>query len=138
MIKKTITMLMLCLLPLIAQDDFLKGVRAEDLSLDRIEAVPAEIVEEIENMENTGMDYWSCTILSVAYSPDSTLIAELRADKPGGRIIGLLLVDSKTNTEKMIVDGIFEDLQWSPSGRYLFSTVHDLVSTILKQEKYKT
>ena len=116
MIKKTITIIMLSVLPLIAQEDFLAGVKAEDLMLDRIEPVPAEIAKEIEDRR---FDYWDEPILSVACSPDTALIAEARTEKPGGRVIGLWIIGSKTNTEKKIVEGIVDDLKWSPSGKYL-------------------
>ena len=116
MIKKITIMLVLGLIPLIAQEDFLKGVKAEDLMLDRIEAVPIEIVKEIEDK---GYHYWDSYILSYAYSPDSSLIAEERTEKPGGKIIGLWILDPKTNTERRIVEGLVEDFKWSPSSKYL-------------------
>ena len=119
MIKKTITMLMLCLLPLIAQEDFLKGVRAEDLSLDRIEAVPDEIIREIEDRD----DYWCIppAYSLTVYSLDSTLVAEvLRIEKPDGKKMttGLKIRNLKTKSEKFI-EGNVTDLRWSPSGKYL-------------------
>jgi len=125
MIKKTITILMLSLLPLIAQEDFLKGVKAENLMLDRVEAAPTEIVEEIENK---GLGYWDGPILTVIYSPDSMVIAEERFEKPGGRVSGLWIIDTKTNIENKIIDGIVEDLKWSPSGKYLSFIKMDYVS----------
>ena len=116
MIKKIIIMLGLCLIPLIAQEDFLVGVKAEDLMLDKIEAVPAEIIREIEDRD----DYWCIppAYSLTVYSLDSTLIAEVRLDVKS-RPIGLWLKNLKMDTEKMIVDGLIEDLKWSPSGKYL-------------------
>lgn len=116
MIKKIIIMLVLCLIPLIAQEDFLVGVKAEDLMLDKIEAVPAEIIREIEDRD----DYWCIppAYSLTVYSLDSTLIAEVRLDVKS-RPIGLWLKNLKMDTEKMIVDGLIEDLKWSPSGKYL-------------------
>lgn len=116
MIQKIMTIFILSILFLIAQEDFLKGVKAEGLMLDRIEAVPVEIVKEIEDK---GYHYWDSYILSYAYSPDSSLIAEERTEKPGGRIIGLWILDTNTNTERRIVEGLVEDFKWSPSGKYL-------------------
>lgn len=116
MFKKTTIILLCGLLPLIAQEDFLAGIGAEDLMLDRIEAVPQDIIEEIEDM---GSDYWNERILSVVCSPDTTLVAETRNEMPGGRVIGLWIVDSRTNIEKKVVEGAVDDLKWSPSSRYL-------------------
>jgi len=116
MIKKIITIMVVSILPLLAQEDFLEGVKAGDLMLDRIEAVPVETAKEIEN---SGFDYWFGPVLSVAYSPNTTLIAEERTEKPGGRIIGVWIVDSATNTEKRIIEGIAYDLKWSADGKFL-------------------
>jgi len=116
MFKKIAIILVLSLLRLIAQENFLKGVRAENLMLDRIELVPAEIAKEIEDR---GPNYWFEYFPSYVYSPDSLLIAEKRTEKPEGRTIGIWLLDARKETEKRIVHGIAYDLKWAPSGKYL-------------------
>jgi dipeptidyl aminopeptidase/acylaminoacyl peptidase len=118
MIKKAITILILTLSPLLTQD-FLEGVRAEDLMLDRIEPVPEAVAKEIED---ESVNYWFGKTLSTAYSHDSSIIAIERTEKPGGKVIGIWLVDSKTKTEKQIVEGITYDLKLSSDGKYLTFT----------------
>ncbi|MGQ9665633.1 MAG: TolB family protein [bacterium] len=71
--KNILIITMITTLPLFAQD-FLEGVRAEDLVLDRIEEVPAELAKEIDD---EGFDYWFGKTQFTVYSPDSSLIAEI-------------------------------------------------------------
>jgi dipeptidyl aminopeptidase/acylaminoacyl peptidase len=107
----------LFVLPLIAQADFLEGVTAKGLMLDRIETPPDSIVQAIGD---AGFDYWFGEIVHFAiYSPDSSKIAEERQEKPGGKTIGLWIVDPINGTEEQIVEGNVEGTTWSPSGRYL-------------------
>ena len=114
MIKKTITIIMLSVLPLIAQEDFLKGVRAEDLMLDRIEAVPAEVTIEIEDVYD---DYWFGPTLFTVYSPDSTVIAEVLIERSKSK--GIRIIDKITKTEKQIDKEHIEDIAVSADGNYL-------------------
>lgn len=131
MIKKTITIMMLSVLPLIAQEDFLAGVKAEDLMLDRIEAVPVEIVSETEGE----LDYWITPSNDIAYSPDSSYIAEERHEKPGGRAIGVWIIDTEKKVEKRITDKITASLEWSPSGKYLAFVQFELIPDTSLQGK---
>jgi len=114
MIKRTVTLLMVGLLPLIAQD-FLKGVRAEDLMLDKIAKVPVEMVKKIED---EGFDYWFGPTLFTVYSPDSTLIAELFVDSDRGSE-GIRITDRKTRNVKRIIEGNDEKIKWSADGKFL-------------------
>jgi Tol biopolymer transport system component len=117
--KNIIILTAISLLPLFAQEDFLKGVRAEDLMVDRIEKVPIEVVKALSNEWGViPLEYWSEIGFSPAYSPDSSFIAEVQFDKPGGTAIGLRIFDRKTNIEKNF-EMDCEDLKWSPSGKYL-------------------
>ncbi len=103
---------LIILLPLFAQE-FLEGVRVEDLELGRIEKVPIEVVKRIEEEK---MDYWSePSFLTFAYSPDSSVIA--KAEKIGKERY-LKIINAKTNAVK-IFEIDCEHLKWSPSGKYL-------------------
>ncbi|MGB9721908.1 MAG: TolB family protein [bacterium] len=118
--RYTISLTIISLLPLFAQEDFLKGVRAEDLMLERIEKVPAEVVKDLSNEWGViPLEYWSEIGFSPAYSPDSTLIAAECTKKPGGRITGLWILDRNTNTKMRVVEGLVEDFKWSSGSKYL-------------------
>lgn len=125
MIKGTITILMLSLLPLIAQEDFLKEVKAEDLMLDRIEAVPAEIIKEAEY---DGIDFWYGLTIFDPLSPDGSMIAEDRGD-------AIWLVDINTKNVRKIAKGVYEEIKWSATGDFLafieLLSVHDEIRNIV-------
>jgi hypothetical protein len=110
---------MLSLLPLIAQEDFLKGVKAENLMLDRIEAAPLEIIKEAEYDE---IDFWHGPTIFDPLSPDGSMIAE---DRDGA----IWLVDVNTNNVRQIAKGVYEDIKWSATGEFLafieLLSVHD-------------
>jgi len=112
MIRKAISILMLTLLPILAQD-FLKGVKAEDLMLDRIEAAPVNIVKEIEN----SYDNWFHPTLFTAYSADSSVTAAIIIDKSKSK--GIRIIDKITKTEKQIDKEHIEDIAVSADGNYL-------------------
>jgi Tol biopolymer transport system component len=112
MIKKAINILMLTLLPLLAQD-FLKGVKAEDLMLDRIEAAPVNIVKEIEN----SYDNWFHPTLFTAYSADSSVTAAIIIDKSKSK--GIRIIDKITKAEKRIDKEHIQDIAVSADGNYL-------------------
>ncbi len=113
--SRILAITLIILLPLFAQE-FLEGVRAEDLELERIEEIPVEMKTKIENEGDT---YWDGVILYSTYTKDSTLFAEVRFDKPGGKSTGVWLVDQKTKNEKQIVAGVVYNLKWSPDGKFL-------------------
>ena len=116
MAKCTTTLLMVSITYLLAQANFLQGIKAEDLMLDRIEKVSADVAEEIADK---GVDYWYGTTLNAAYSPDGLFYAEERTDKPGGKVIGVWIINSKTKEEKKVITGIVYDLKWSATGKFL-------------------
>ncbi|MEO0160978.1 MAG: hypothetical protein ABIL39_00380 [candidate division WOR-3 bacterium] len=115
--RHIIIIAIISLLPLFADEDFLKGVRAEDLMVERIEPPPDSILEEVTNLGFP--DYWYGKSLHSCYSLDSAFIAEARTEKPGGKVMGIWVMDIKRKTEKKIVDGIAYELKWSPSGKFL-------------------
>lgn len=100
-------------MPLFADEDFLKGVRAEDLMVERIEEAPSEMVKEIED---AGFDYWFGKTLFSVYSPDSLLLAEIVSNR--GLNNGIRLIYRKTKKEvKFIIGGY--NIHWSPNGKFL-------------------
>lgn len=113
MFKKATIVLLLGLLPLLAWGDFLDGVKAEDLMLDRIEAVPAQIASEVEK---EGFDYWLGKVSFTAHSPDGLMLAELVIER--SRSYGLRLIDTQTKQEELIVEGNVQNIRWSPDSRY--------------------
>jgi len=92
MIKKIATMLMLSLLPLIAQEDFLAGVKAEDLMLDRIEAPGAE---DTIGISNWGKFFFN--IANVQTSPDNKMRIVVMDD-------GIWVIDTENRVRKHIDD----------------------------------
>ncbi len=113
--RYTIILTIISLLPLFAQEDFLKGVRAEDLMVERIEEVPVDVVKRIEEEK---MDYWVPFFGRIVYSPDSSMMA---VAEDVGESRYLKIINSKTRDEK-VYEVDCEDLKWSPSGKYLAVT----------------
>jgi dipeptidyl aminopeptidase/acylaminoacyl peptidase len=117
MIQRIVAITSMFLLPLISSADFLAGVAAKDLMLDTIETPSDSIVQAIEDDYS---DYWFGEIVHFAiYSPDSSKIAEERQEKPGGKTIGLWIIDPIKDTDEQVVEGNVEGTTWSHSGQYL-------------------
>lgn len=109
MIQKIIAIFILSISFLIAQEDFLKGVKAEDLMLDRIEAAPLAIIKEAEHDE---IDFWYGSTIFDPLSPDGSMIVEDRDD-------AIWLVDVNTNSVRKIAKGVYEEIKWSATGEFL-------------------
>lgn len=116
MIKKTMIMIMLSLIPLIAQEDFLKGVRAEDLELRII--VPAShedlVDEDLRGVKD--ICFWFPGE-PIDYSPNKKQKAEIRTTRPF--FSELWIVNLTTGKERKVCEGCLEYVQWSPNGFYL-------------------
>lgn len=110
MVKKTITIIMLSISPLIAQD-FLKDVRAEDLSLDRIEVPPVE--------DTIGIGDWGRFFFNIQREPISPDGKSTAAVKTKGKYAnGIWITDLATRKEKQIDEyGMLP--QWSPDGQMI-------------------
>ncbi len=106
--RYTIILTIITLLPLFAQEDFLNGVRAQDLMLDKIE-VPA--VEDTIGIGNAGKFFYNTE--NNVVSPDSNLRAEVRTKK--GFVNGIWIVNLASGTGMQIDDrGVSP--KWSPDG----------------------
>lgn len=109
MVKKTVTTIILSLLPLIAQEDFLKGVKVQDLMLDRIVAPSVR--------DTIGINDWSKFFFNSenrSVSPNGKLIAEARTKS--GYVDGIWIFNTETGEEQQIDDrGLLP--KWSPDGQ---------------------
>lgn len=111
MIKKTITIIILSVLPLIAQEDFLKGVRSEDLSLDRIEA-PS--VEDTTGIGDRSRFFFNMQREPISPDGKSTVVVKTK----GKYANGIWLTNLATRKEKQIDEyGMLP--QWSPDGQMI-------------------
>ena len=111
MIKKIITMLMLCLLPLIAQEVFLAGVKAEDLMLDKIEAPSAE--------DTIGISDWSRFFFDIQREPINPDGKFTAAVKTKGRYADGIWVTNHLTREEKQIDKYGMLPQWSPDGQMI-------------------
>lgn len=106
MIKRTISVVILSLLLLIAQEDFLKGVKAEDLMLDRIEQ-PS--VEDTIGICDWGKYFFNISNLQI--SSDNKIKIEVLDDG--------IWVTNLENMEKKHIDDRGFMPQWSPIGDFI-------------------
>ncbi|MGB3342263.1 MAG: hypothetical protein WBB37_12385 [bacterium] len=124
MVKCTITLLTVSIGCLLAQENFLQGVRAEGLMLDRTDAITSEIKKEIEEK---GIDYWFLSTGDRIYSRDRTLIAEERKEKTSGKSLGLWVVDTKEKSETQITPSIVSSMEWSADNKYLAYVQYEFI-----------
>lgn len=99
-----------------AQQNFLDNANVDNLTIDRIQPVQTQAMNEIQNQ---GTDFWFSPILNKVYSNNNSFMAEVHTENKTGRVIGVWLVDTINKIEKKIMDGIVDNLKWSPSGEYL-------------------
>jgi Tol biopolymer transport system component len=108
MIKRTITLLMVSIGCLLAQDNFLQGVKAEDLMLDRIEA--PSVVDTVGINDRSKFFF---NIQREPVSPDGKFTAVVKTK--GKYANGIWLTNLATRKETHIDEyGMMP--QWSPSG----------------------
>jgi len=108
MIKKITTIIAVSILPLLAQG-FLEGVKAQDLTLDRIVAPSVE--------DTIGIRDWSKFFFKtskVQMNPNGDLSVEFWSD-------GIWVTDLKTNQRKKIDERGFTP-KWSPDGSLIAFT----------------
>jgi Tol biopolymer transport system component len=143
MIKKTITILILDLSLLIAQENFLKGVSAEDLILDRIVAPTIFISPDINfTLEDGSKGIWVTNLNSKEkkqiddrgftpkWSPDGNLIAFLKMEILEGQYIrghqlygeDELWVCKPTDEDKkrITTNTQVSEFLWSPDGKFIY------------------
>ncbi|MEO0127033.1 MAG: hypothetical protein ABIL44_04710 [candidate division WOR-3 bacterium] len=109
--RHIIIIAIISLLPLFADEDFLKGVRAEDLMLERIETPAAE--------DTVGISDWSKYFFNSqneAISFNGQLRAEVRTEGEFGD--GIYVTDLRTKEVKYIDDRC-EMPKWAPQGNLL-------------------
>lgn len=116
MIKSTLAVLLINIMYLSAQSNFLPGVRTEGLMLDRTDVITNEIKKEIEKK---GIDYWFLSTDDITYSVDRSFVAEERKKKISGRPLGLWILDTKSNIEIHITSNIISSMEWSVDNKYL-------------------
>jgi len=106
MSKKIITIMAVSILPLLAQEGFLEGVRAEDLMLDRIEAPGAE--------DTIGISNWGKFFFNIAnshISPNNKMKVESLDDG--------ICVTNLDNMQKKYINDRGCMPKWSPTGEYI-------------------
>lgn len=101
MYKKFIALLILSFLPLMAQEDFLAGVRAQNLTLDKIESVTSEDTVGIDDRSAYFYNYAKCSV-----SPDGRWKSQRLSDG--------IWITNLESSERIRIEDRGCNVKWSP------------------------